>query len=138
VQAERSYSVVFERAVAYAVAALGDRTRPGKEPTITAEAKARLISLACQRGKLSERAADDTAAGPPTRTWSGPAGHQCLAKLAPGTVCKILNREAIKRAKSATSSEGATPSLWRKWPKFSDCIAKSQSSRTPPIARSSS
>jgi hypothetical protein len=35
------------RAVAYgSMVALDDRPRPGKEPTITAEAKARLISLA--------------------------------------------------------------------------------------------
>ena len=37
-----------ERALAYgALAALDDRPRPGKEPTITPEAKAWLVSLAC-------------------------------------------------------------------------------------------
>src|SRR5271165_3970433 len=37
-----------ERALAYGpIAALDDRARPGKEPTITAEAKAWLVSLAC-------------------------------------------------------------------------------------------
>src|SRR6516165_4346509 len=38
-----------ERAVAYGpLAALDDRPRPGKEPTITPEAKAWLVSLACR------------------------------------------------------------------------------------------
>ena len=40
------------RAVAYgAIAALDDRPRPGKEPTITAEARAWLVSLACRKAK---------------------------------------------------------------------------------------
>src|SRR6266436_7121694 len=39
-----------ERAVAYGpLAALDDRPRPGKEPTITPEAKAWLVSLACDK-----------------------------------------------------------------------------------------
>src|ERR1700747_3124213 len=42
----------IERAVAYGpMAALDDRPRPGKEPTITPEAKAWLVSLACDKGK---------------------------------------------------------------------------------------
>src|SRR6476659_325541 len=41
-----------ERALAYgALAALDDRPRPGKEPTITPEAKAWLVSLACNKAK---------------------------------------------------------------------------------------
>src|ERR1700727_1930034 len=41
-----------ERALAYgALAALDDRSRPGKEPTITPEAKAWLVSLACDKAK---------------------------------------------------------------------------------------
>ena len=41
-----------ERALAYGpMAALDDRARPGKEPTITAEAKAWLVSLACRKAK---------------------------------------------------------------------------------------
>jgi hypothetical protein len=41
-----------ERAVAYGpLAALDDRLRPGKEPTITAEAKAWLVDLACRKAK---------------------------------------------------------------------------------------
>jgi hypothetical protein len=41
-----------ERAVAHgALTALDDRPRPGKEPTITPEAKAWLVSLACDKAR---------------------------------------------------------------------------------------
>src|SRR5207244_11378519 len=41
-----------ERALAYGPrAALDDRPRPGKEPTITAEAKAWITDLACRKAK---------------------------------------------------------------------------------------
>src|SRR5215468_10173251 len=41
-----------ERALAYGpTAALDDRPRPGKEPTITAEAKAWVVNLACRKAK---------------------------------------------------------------------------------------
>ena len=89
-----------ERAVAYGpLAALDDRPRPGKEPTITPEAKAWLVSLACDKAKEH---------GYPHELWTtrllarharkqGPAaGHKCLARLVQGTVCKILSREEVK------------------------------------------
>ena len=89
-----------ERAVANgALAALDDRPRPGKEPTITPEAKAWLVSLACDKAKEH---------GYPHELWTtrllarharehGPAaGHDCLAHLVQGTVCKILGQEEIK------------------------------------------
>ena len=92
-----------ERAVAYGpLAALDDRPRPGKEPTITAAAKAWLVDLACRKAKEL---------GYPHELWTtrllagharehGPAaGHDCLATLAQGTVCKILNRQAVKAHK---------------------------------------
>jgi transposase len=89
-----------ERAVAYGpLAALDDRPRPGKEPTITPQAKAWLVSLACDKAKEH---------GYPHELWTtrllarharehGPAArHRCLANLVQGTVCKILGREEIK------------------------------------------
>ncbi|MDH2346212.1 MULTISPECIES: IS630 family transposase [unclassified Bradyrhizobium] len=89
-----------ERAMAYGpLAALDDRPRPGKEPTITPEAKAWLVSLACDKAKEH---------GYPHELWTtrllarharehGPAaGHGCLARLVQGTVCKILGQEEIK------------------------------------------
>ena len=90
----------IERAMAYGpLAALDDRPRPGKEPTITPEAKAWLVSLACDKAKDH---------GYPHELWTtrllarharerGPAvGHECLANLVQGTVCKILGKEEIK------------------------------------------
>jgi transposase len=92
-----------ERAVAYGpLAALDDRPRPGKEPTITVAAKAWLVDLACRKAKEL---------GYPHELWTtrllagharehgSAAGHDCLAKLAQGTVCKILNRQAVKAHK---------------------------------------
>ena len=89
-----------ERAVAEGpMAALDDRPRPGREPTITLEAKAWLTSLACRKAKDL---------GYPHELWTtrllarharehGPAeGHACLADLAQGTVCKILDEEDVK------------------------------------------
>src|ERR1700683_738710 len=89
-----------ERALAYGpLAALDDRPRPGKEPTITPEAKAWLGALACDKAKDH---------GSPHELWTtrllarharenGPAaGHGCLANLVQGTVCKILGHEEIK------------------------------------------
>src|SRR5271165_5197991 len=89
-----------ERALAYgAMAALGDRPRPGREATITAEAKAWVVDIACRKARDL---------GYPHELWTtrllarharehGPAeGHACLAKLAQGTLCKILNEQEIK------------------------------------------
>jgi hypothetical protein len=79
--------------------ALDDRPRPGKEPTITPEAKAWLVPLACDKAKehgyphdlwttrlLARHARENAPA----------AGHECLADLVQGTVCKILGQEEIK------------------------------------------
>jgi transposase len=76
-----------ERAVAEGpLAALDDRPRPGRAPTITLEAKAWLVSLACRKAKDL---------GYPHELWTtrllahharehGPAhGHACLANLRP-------------------------------------------------------
>jgi transposase len=89
-----------ERAVVEGpIAALDDRPRPGREPTITLEARAWLLDLACRKAKEL---------GYPHELWTtrllalharthGPrVGHGCLANLAQGTVCKILDQEEIK------------------------------------------
>jgi transposase len=89
-----------ERAVVEgAMAALDDRPRSGREPTITLEAKAWLVSLACRKAKDL---------GYPHELWTtrllarharayGPAeGHACLADLVQGTVCKILDQDEVK------------------------------------------
>ncbi len=79
------------------MAALDDRPRTGREPTITLEAKAWLTLLACQK------AAEDL--GYPHELWTtrllasharehGPA--EGYAYPAQGTVCKILDQDEVK------------------------------------------
>jgi transposase len=88
------------RALRFGVmAALDDSPRPGKEPEITLEARAWLVSLACRKAKdvgyphelwttrlLASHAREHAAA----------AGHVCLAQIAQGTVCKILAEQEVK------------------------------------------
>src|SRR5215468_4521428 len=90
----------LERALTYGpLMALDDRPRPGKEPTITPEAKGWLVSLACDKAKDH---------GYPHELWTTrllaqharqnapAAGHECLANLVQGTVCKILSQQEVK------------------------------------------
>jgi transposase len=108
----------IERAMAYGpLAALDDRPRPGKEPVITPEAKAWLVSLACDKAKDH---------GYPHELWTtrllarharehGPtAGHACLASLVQGTVCKILGKEEIKPHKVRYYLEQRDPEFEQK------------------------
>src|SRR6266403_1929955 len=89
-----------ERAVVEGpMAALDDRPRPGKEPTITIEAEAWLTSLACRKAKELGYAHElwTTRLLARHAREHGPAeGHACLANLAQGTVCKILDQEEVK------------------------------------------
>jgi hypothetical protein len=74
-------------------------SRPGRELTITLDAKAWLGALACRKTKDL---------GYPYELWTtrflagharehGPAeGHACLADLAQGTVCNILGQDEVK------------------------------------------
>jgi transposase len=107
-----------ERALAYgAMAALDDLPRPGREPTITAEAKAWIADLACRKAKDL---------GYPHELWTtrllarharehGPAeGHPCLDRLAQGTLCKILNAQEIKPHKVRYYLERRDPEFKQK------------------------
>jgi len=107
-----------ERALAYGpMAALDDRPRPGREATITAEAKAWVVDLACRKAKQL---------GYPHELWTtrllarharehGPAeGHACLAKLAQGTLCNILNEQEIKPHKVRYYLERRDPEFKQK------------------------
>lgn len=90
----------LDRAVRFGVmAALDDSPRPGKAAEITDEARAWLVSLACQKAKEL---------GYPHELWTtrllachvrahaAAAGHPCLANIVQGTVCKILARHEVK------------------------------------------
>ena len=97
----------LDRAVRFgAMAALDDSPRPGKPPEITDDAKAWLVSLACQKAKEQ---------GYPHELWTTRllarhvcehatgAGYPCLEKIVQGTVCKILAHHEVSRTRSALS-----------------------------------
>jgi transposase len=106
-----------ERAAVEGPMALDDRRHPGKEPTITMEAKAWLTALACRKAKDF---------GYPHELWTtrllarharehGPAeGHACLATLVQGTVCKILDQEEVKPHKVRYYLERRDPEFAQK------------------------
>ncbi len=96
----QTVSRCLDRALRFGVmAALDDSPRPGKAPEITADAKAWLVSLACQKAKDL---------GYPHELWTTrllarharehavAAGHPCMAGIVQGTVCKILSRDEVK------------------------------------------
>lgn len=94
------------------IEALDDRPRAGRDPVITAAAKTWLVALACRKAKEL---------GYPHELWTtrllaaharqhGPsAGHPSLAKLAQGTVCKILAEQEVKPHKVRYSLEQRDP-----------------------------
>ena len=107
-----------ERALVYgAMAALEDRPRPGREPTISAEAKTWVVDLACRKAKEL---------GYPHEMWTtrllarharehGPVeGHACLARLAQGTLVSILNEQEIKPHKVRYYLERRDPEFKQK------------------------
>jgi transposase len=81
------------------MAALDDSPRPGREPTITSQARTFIVDLACRKPKEL---------GYPHELWTtrlltrhvrekaSAAGHACLANLAQGTLCKILASHEVK------------------------------------------
>jgi transposase len=81
------------------IAALDDSPRPGREPTITGEAKMFVLDLACRKPKDL---------GYPHEVWTTrllaehvrerarSIGYACLAHLAQGTLCKILAAHEVK------------------------------------------
>lgn len=107
-----------QRAVAHgALVALDDSPHPGREPAITAAARTWLTDLACRKAKEF---------GYPHEVWTtrllaeharreGPAaGHPCLARVAQGTVCKILDGDEVKPHKVRYYLERRDPEFERK------------------------
>ena len=99
------------------MAALSERPRPGNAPTITSEAKAWLVSLACDKAKDH---------GYPHEIWTTrlltsharahcvAAGHECLSRLSQGTVSKILATREIKPHKMRYYLERRDPEFAEK------------------------
>jgi transposase len=90
----------LDRAVRLGVmAALDDSPRPGKAPQIVEDAKAWLVSLACQKAKdlgYPHELWTMRLLARHIREYAEAAGHPCLTRIAHGMVCKILARHAVK------------------------------------------
>src|SRR6202050_1262862 len=88
------------RAIRFGVMeALDDSPRPGKEPEITVEARAWLVSLPCQKAKevgYPHELWTTRLLAPPPREYRPATGHACLRRIAQGTVCKILADQEVK------------------------------------------
>jgi transposase len=79
--------------------ALDDGPRPGKAPQFTDEAKAWVVSLACQKAKDNGYPHEfwtTRLLAQHIRTHAEAAGYPCLTRLAQGTVSKILARHAVR------------------------------------------
>src|SRR3954466_1488061 len=111
-----------ERALAYGpLVALDDRPRPGKEPTITPEAKAWLVSLACDKAKDH---------GYPHELWTTrllarharenarAAGHESLANLVQARCARFSAKRTSSRTRCVTTWKTATMSSSRRWRRF--------------------
>lgn len=82
-----------------AIASLNDLPRKGKTPTITADAKAWVLSLACQKPKELGYASEiwtTASLAKHIRSYCIAAGHPSLSNLARGTVSKILSKAVIR------------------------------------------
>ena len=113
-----------------AMAALDDSPRPGKAPQITAEAKAWLVSLACQKAKdfgYPHELWTTRLLARHVRTHAMAAGHACLTHIVQGTVCKISPHTRSSRTRCAITSNVATKPSRRKWLRCSASIEKSPS-----------
>ena len=109
-----------ERAMAYgALAALDDRPRPGKEPTITPEAKAWLVSLACDKAKEH---------GYPHELWTT---RRRVTNVSPvwlkAQCASFSGKRKSSRTRCATIWNAATPSSSPRWRKFCVSTARSRS-----------
>jgi transposase len=92
------------------IEALDDRQRTGRDPTITAEARTWLVALACQKPKAlgySHELWTTRLLAAHARDRGPAAGHPSVAKLAQGTVCKILAITRSSRTRCAITWRSA-------------------------------
>ena len=126
------------RAIRFGVmAALDDSPRPGKEPEITVPARAWLVSLACRKAKDM---------GYPHELWTtrllarhsrehGPAArHASLARIAQGTVCKLLAEQEVKPHKVRYYLERRDPEFEAKMAEvLTSTLSKNRAVSRPPL-----
>jgi transposase len=95
-----------------ALASLADLPRPGKPPKITAEARAWVIALACQKPKdlgYSYELWTTELLARHVRAHCLAHGHPSLSELARGTVSKILTKAELKPHKISYYLERRDP-----------------------------
>lgn len=95
-----------------ALTALDDLPRSGKPPEITPEAKAWLVSLACQKPKelgYSFELWTNRLLAKHVREHCKKNGHPSLGKINRGTVSKILNKTDIRRRVSESMTQKGDP-----------------------------
>jgi len=96
---------------------LKDKYHRPKEPVITEEAKAWVISLACQKPKDLGYAAEvwtRKALAEHARQYGPPSGHECLKKACKATIQRILREHPIRPHKVAYYLERRDPEFEEK------------------------
>src|SRR6202041_2993741 len=124
-------------------AALDDSPRPGREPRITNEAKMFVVDLACRKPKdlgYPHEVWTTRLLAEHVREQAPAAGYACLARLAQGTLCKILAAPEVKPHKLRYYLERRDPefdakmaevvSVYREVEQLKQA-AKAQSGETP-------
>ncbi len=99
------------------LAGLSDLYHRPKDPVITLEAKAWVVSLACTKPKdlgLSSELWTRSALAHYVRAHAGEEGHPCLAKAAKATVHRILEGQTLKPHKITYYLERKDPEFDRK------------------------
>lgn len=100
-----------------AIASLDDLPRSGKPPDITAEAKAWLVNLACQKPKdlgYSYELWTNQLLARHARDHCQDAGHPSLSRINRGTVSKILKKSDVRPHKVTYYLEGRDPEFDQK------------------------
>jgi hypothetical protein len=121
----------IERALAYGpLMALDDRPRPGKEPTITPEAKAWLVSLACDKARTMAIRTNygRRVCWRATRASTGRRRDTDVSPILSKARCARFSvKRKSNRIRWGTIWNAATPSSNRGWRKFCASIARSRS-----------
>src|SRR5260370_4701434 len=103
------------------IEALDDRPRAGRDPVITAEAKAWLVALACRNAQelgYPHELYTTRLLAAHARQHGPSAGHPSLGKLAQGTVCKILAEQEVKPHKTPYYLEHRDPDFYPNMPEI--------------------
>src|SRR5215472_8812192 len=112
-----------ERALAFgAMAALDDLPRPGRKPTITAEAKAWVVNLA--RRKAKERGYPHGCSRPMCANMGRARGRVAWASLLRARCASSSTSRRSSPTRSVTTWNAVTPTLRPRWRKCCVSIAR--------------